>query len=109
MALAGDMGKLFFYPVQIQGPYIWFCLFLLSPSRVERSFKLILGGKNGLKRYMLYTDAKQIPSGGGPSRRTKGWIGMRSKEALGQKKDSRGSSRPGRGPLVPLPFLCGQL
>lgn len=86
MVLAGDMDKSFYYPVQMQGPYIWFCLFLLFPSRVERSFKLILGGKNGLKRYLLCTVAKQILSGGGPFRKTKDWMDMRSKEALGQKK-----------------------
>lgn len=79
-----EVDKPFHYPVQMQGPCIWFCLFLLFPSRIESILKLILGGNNGLKGYLLYTDTRQIPYGGD-------WVkitleGLKAGWAWGQRK-----------------------
>lgn len=63
-----------------------------------------------MKGYLLYPDARQPGSPSeGHSGRTQGRMGMRSDEALGQEKDSRGSLHSGRGPLepVPLPAVSG--
>lgn len=42
MLFESDVNKPFSDPIQKRCPYIWFCLFLLFPSRTESSFKLIL-------------------------------------------------------------------
>ena len=40
------------------------CFVLLFLPRIEGGFNLILGGKNGLIRYLLYTDTRQVHSAG---------------------------------------------
>lgn len=59
--VSNEVTRPFHYTIQMQGPYIWFCLFLLFPSRIESIFKLILRGNNGLKGYLLYADTRQTP------------------------------------------------